>query len=176
MTIFGKHQDNDDEIYAKEAYDHNMSVEDYKRSLEKEREIKALSQKVKENEEREQKRAWIQELRAQVPQVQKIFPSFDLDEEMKNPNFAYLVRPGSPTSIEDAMYAVHHREILSGAVKTAAQQAAQKTANAVAANKLRPKEGGLSSIPPVVVKSDPSKWTKEDRAEIRRRVAKRRKN
>lgn len=166
-----KAQDNDDEIYAKEAYDHNMSVEDYKRSLEKEREIKALSQKVKENEEREQKRAWIQELRAQVPQVQKIFPSFDLDEEMKNPNFAYLVRPGSPTSIEDAMYAVHHREILSGAVKTAAQQAAQKTANAVAANKLRPKEGGLSSIPPVVVKSDPSKWTKEDRAEIRRRVA-----
>lgn len=85
MTIFGKHQDNDDEIYAKEAYDHNMSVEDYKRSLEKEREIKALSQKVKENEEREQKRAWIQELRAQVPQVQKIFPSFDLDEEMKTP-------------------------------------------------------------------------------------------
>lgn len=56
-------------------------------------------------------------------------------------------------------------------MKTAAQQAAQKTANAVAANKLRPKEGGLSSIPPVVVKSDPSKWTKEDRAEIRRRVA-----
>ena len=163
-----KAQDADDELYAKEAYDHGMSVGEYKKSIAREREVKTLQEKVREHEEREAQRAWIQHLQGQV---QKSFPSFNLDEEMKNPNFAYLVRPGSPTSIEDAMYAIHHREILTGAVKTAAEQASLKTANAVAANGARPKEGGLSSVPPTIVKSDPSKWTKEDRAAIRERVA-----
>ncbi|MCI8589425.1 MAG: hypothetical protein HFE77_01760 [Clostridiales bacterium] len=166
-----KAQDADDEIYAKEAYDKGVSVEEYRRDLKREQEIKTLSQKVEENEKREAQRVWLQNLQNQVPQVQKIFPTFNLDEEMKNPDFAYLVRPGSPTSIEDAMYAVHHREILSGAVKTAAQEAAKKTANTIAAGRARPIEGGLSTPPPVIVKNDPSKWTKEDLAEIRRRVA-----
>ena len=166
-----KAQDADDELYAKEAYEHGMSVGDYKKSIAREREMKTLQEKVREHEEREAHHAWIQNLQEQVPEVQKTFPAFNLDEEMKNPNFAYLVRPGSPTSIEDAMYAIHHREILTGVVKTAAEQASLKTANAVAANGARPKEGGLSSVPPTIVKSDPSKWTKEDRAAIRDRVA-----
>lgn len=167
-----KAQEADEEIFAKEAFKRNMSVDAYKRELAKDKEIKTLSKKVADNEKRERDQMWVKGLRDQVPEVQKIFPNFNLDEEMKNPNFAYLVRPGSPTSLEDAMYCVHHREILTGAVKTAAQQAAQKTANAVAANIARPQEGGLSSASPTIVKSDPSKWTKEDRAEIRRRVAK----
>ncbi len=165
-----KAQDADEELYQKAAYEKGISPEEYRRELAKDRKIKELSRKVEENEQRERNTAWVQHLKAQVPQVQKMFPNFDLDTEMKNPDFAYLVRPGSPTSIEAAMYAVHHREILSGAVKTAAQQAAEQTANAVAANKARPKEGGLSAVPPTVVKDDPAKWSKEDLAEIRRRV------
>lgn len=165
-----KAQDADEELYQKAAYEKGISPEEYRKELAKDRKIKELSRKVEENEQRERNTAWVQHLKAQVPQVQNMFPNFDLDTEMQNPDFAYLVRPGSPTSLEAAMYAVHHREILSGAVKTAAQQAAEQTANAVATNKARPKEGGLSAVPPTVVKDDPSKWSKEDLAEIRRRV------
>ena len=165
-----KAQDEDEDLFSKEAYERGISIDEYKRQIAKDKEIKALTEKVKANEEKERSIKWISSLKSQADELKKTMPNFDLDAEMKNPAFAYLVRPGSPTSLEDAMYAVHHREILSGAVKTAAQDAAKKTANAVAANAARPKEGGLSSIPPAVIKDDPSKWTKEDRAEIRRRV------
>jgi hypothetical protein len=52
----------------------------------------------------------------------------------------------------------------------AAQQIEQKVANKIKAGGARPSENGMSSQSAAVVKSDVSQLSKEDRAEIIRRV------
>lgn len=118
----------------------------------------------------EEARRWVSHLRAQAEDVRKVFPNFDLDTEMRDPVFASLVRPGSGISLEGALYAVHHKTILAAAVKGAAERAAARTADTVRANLARPAEGGLSIPSQTLLSSDPSKWSKRDRAEVRARV------
>lgn len=113
---------------------------------------------------------WVRDLRAQAEDVRKVFPNFDLDTEMRDPVFARLVRPGSGVTLEGALYAVHHKAILAGAVRGAAERSAARTADTVRANLARPAEGGLNVPSQTLLSSDPSKWSKRDRAEVRARV------
>ena len=140
----------------------------YKKDYEKK--IKeVIRERFRDREAREKGAEWVRSLKSQEAEVQKLLPGFELDREMQNPLFASLVRPGG-LSLEDAVYAVHHREIVKGAVANAASTAAQQVANSVASNLARPREGGISDSPKATIKSDPSKFTSQDLKDIRERV------
>jgi hypothetical protein len=87
----------------------------------------------------------IEKLEQQGENLKKVFPSFDLRTELKNPTFARLTAPGVGLSVEDAYYAVHRNEIQAASMQAVAQKTAQKISNAIQSGSRRPDESGMSS-------------------------------
>lgn len=102
-------------------------------------------------------------------------PEFDLDAEMSNRVFAGMIFSGFP--LENAYYAVHHEDIMrqqqaqyARYAQQAVQQTKQMTASAIASGTARPAENGSGAAAGAVHITDPGQLTREQRAEIRRRV------
>ena len=102
-------------------------------------------------------------------------PDFDLDVELGNKMFAGLLRNGFP--LRNAYFAVHHDDIMrqqqaqyAQYAQQAVQQTKQMTANAIASGTNRPVENGSGAAAGAVHVTDPAQLTREQRAEIRRRV------
>lgn len=102
-------------------------------------------------------------------------PDFDLDVELGNKMFAGLLRDGFP--LRNAYFAVHHDDIMrqqqaqyAQYAQQAVQQTKQMTANAIASGTNRPVENGSGAAAGAVHVTDPAQLTREQRAEIRRRV------
>lgn len=106
----------------------------------------------------------------QSEQLKELYPNFDLQAELKNPAFVKLTAPGVGVDVRTAYEVVHRDEMRGAEMRFAAEKAAQRVSASVAANAKRPAENGVRGSSAAVNKSDPSKLTREDRAEIRRRV------
>ena len=107
---------------------------------------------------------WMQ----QADEAKKVYPSFDIKAEMNNPKFVDLLR--SNIDVRTAYEVLHKDEIIPAAMQFTAQTVESKLAKKIASNGARPTENGMSSQSAAVVKSDVSQLSKEDRAEIIRRV------
>ena len=119
----------------------------------------------------EQARQQIMVLRQNAEKTKAQFPDFDLDTEMQDERFRRLcaVNNGDTTA---AYMACHWNEILPATVQRASKQIQAQTAQAVASNKARPIENGISSQAPSVVQQDFSKMNLQqlkDYAEEQRR-------
>lgn len=110
-------------------------------------------------------------LKQQGEQMKALYPGFNLDAELQNPAFVRLTAPGVGVDVRTAYEVVHREEMRGAEMQFAAQKSAQKIAASVQANARRPAENGMSGSTGAVTKSDPSTFTKADRAEIKRRVA-----
>lgn len=158
----------DDAYYEKEALDMGITVAQLKEIRKMERENAELKAKMQEAERQEQGKklyaAWMQ----QAEEAKKVYPSFDLKTEMNNPKFLDLLR--SNIDVRTAYEVMHKDEIIPAAMQFTAKTVESKIAKKIASNGARPAENGMSSQSAAVVKSDVSQLTKEDRAEIIRRV------
>lgn len=97
--------------------------------------------------------------------LKKKFPGFDLATEMKNERFAAMISPGGGLSVEQAYYALHHREIEQALVEETAQKASRALANSVQAGRKIPVENGTASRASTPVgQKKYSEMTKEERA------------
>lgn len=131
------------------------------------------AQKQREETERaEQSRIQqhLQKLVMQEAQLKQIYPTFDLQREMQNPAFVRLTAPDVGVDARTAYEVIHRDELRGQEMQFAAQQAAQRVSASVQANARRPAENGLGGSSGAVHKSDPTKLSREDRAEIKRRV------
>lgn len=109
--------------------------------------------------------AHVDALYEQGQQLKKLFPSFDLHTELKNPAFRRMTAPGEGLmSVEDAYRAVHRKELEAAAAQVTAQMTAQQLSNAIQSGSRRPQEHGTSGQAPTVTTFDYSKMGKEDRA------------
>lgn len=109
-------------------------------------------------------------LQQQAEEMKQLFPGFDLDRELSDPEFFKLTSPDVGLSLKGAYYAKHGEEIMGAGFQYAAEKSQAKVAASVQANNARPREGGLRRATATEVKADPTKLTKMDRAEIKRRV------
>lgn len=156
-------------LFSKEAEAAGMSVEQYRKYLQVQQENEALKRQ-EESRQRQQKadetyNEWIR----QATELAGKYPQFDLKAECaNNPRFLSMLRAGVP--VQHAYEVAHLEEILAGNAADAAREMEKRVVDNVRAKGMRPNENGTSSQPGVVVKSDPSKYTKADRAEIARRV------
>lgn len=157
---------NDDDRLASEALERGVSVDQLKeiKSLERDRaELERIRNRDREEEAFNQH---IAKLQQQAEELKKSVPGFDLIAELRgNQKFAQLTSPQYGLSVEDAYYLVHRAEIDAGA-----RMASRRIAMSQAANASRPTENGLLDQAAVEIKADPSKWSKKDREEVRRRV------
>lgn len=111
----------------------------------------------------------VAEWESQADEMKSYIPDFDLAEECQEPEFVNLLQSG--VSVRAAFNAIHADEIIEGTIAQTAQSVRQSVTDNIKARGQRPAENGTVTRPGVIVKNDPTKFTKKDREEIVRRVA-----
>ena len=156
LQVLQKKIDEDDSYYENYAMEHDISTDEARRIVTMERKVAQIDAQKAEQEKQEQMRQHIMLLRQNAEKTKAQFPDFDLDTEMQDEKFRRLcaVNNGDTTA---AFMACHWNEILPATVQRASQRIQAQTAQAVASNKARPIENGLSSSAPSVVQQDFSK-------------------
>lgn len=169
VNALNKAIEEDDTYYEEEALEKGITVEQLKEIRKMERENAELKKQMDEKKRKEtaaqQYTAWIK----QAEDAKRTYPSLDLNEEAKNPAFLRLLNAG--VDVGSAYAVIHKDEIIPAAMQYAVKTAEQKTVNKIIANGARPVENGISSQSAIQTKSDVSALTKNDRAEVIRRVA-----
>ena len=153
LEVLNQKIEADDSYYENYAMEHDISTEEARKIVTMERKVAQIEAQKQEEAKQEQMRQQIMLLRQNAEKTKSRFPDFDLDAEMQNEKFRRLcaVNNGDTTA---AYMACHWNEILPAQVQLATKQAQSQTAQAVAANKARPSENGLSSTAPSVVQEN----------------------
>ena len=153
LEVLTQKVEEDDSYYENYAMEHDISAEEARRIVTMERKAAQFDREKEQREREEQARHRIMVLRQNAERTKAQFPDFDLDTEMKDERFRRLCMAtnGDTTA---AFKACHHDEIVANTMRIASKQIQNQTAQAVSANKARPKENGLSSQAPSVVQQD----------------------
>lgn len=154
------------EEFASERLEMEAKLEEQDRQL---REFQAAEEQRKQDEALYEQ---FQQHREQAEAFREKMPGFDLVKEMESsPVFTRLISNG--VGVESAYYAVHHKELMAVGQQAAAIQAQRALAASIQAGQSMPSEGGLGRSPAANPGSvvDPHAFTKENRRELRRRVA-----
>lgn len=164
----------EDESYYETAADEaGMSVEQYKKMKQLEAENAQLQAIRQEEDRRKEFDAKYAEWSMQADFARNEYPNLDLNTEMQNKDFFGLLTRG--IDVKTAYQVIHQDEIVQSAISTATQRTAQavqrQTVNNIRSKGLRPDESAGSSQAGFTFKADPHKWTKADREEIAKRVA-----
>lgn len=161
--------DGDQAYWEAAAEEAGMTVEQYKttqRLMQENARLRQIEQQTKAaTAAQQQVQRWLTE----AEEAKATYPGFDLDTEYQNPRFVALLKSGVP--VKNAYETMHLDEIKHQLIVSTAQTAEKKVVDNLKVKGARPSEVGTSSASGIIVKSDPSKLTKADRAEINRRVA-----
>lgn len=160
----------DDELYEDEAARRGIPVEVLKtiKGLERERDEQMQINQQTADQMRFQQH--FHTLAQQAEAAKQLYPGLDLRTEMANETFRRLTAPDVGIDVRTAYEVVHRAELQSAAMQIATQKTQQQMVNAIQAGQRRPVENGVQRSPSLDVRDDPRKWTKNDRAEVRRRV------
>ena len=161
----------DDSYYEQEAIDRGISVEQRKeiKKIERENaELKAMQAEAERTHQNEVKlQEWLKESEAMKSKYG--LANFDFLEELKNPDFYYLMSSG--TSVEAAYMATHMDDMLGGAMAHTADAVKTNIAESMKARNGRPPEGALSSKGAAKFGKDVNALTKEERRALEARAA-----
>ena len=145
--------DEDDSYYENYAMEHDISAQEARRIVTMERKARQFDAQEQERQKQEQMRQHIMVLRQNAEKTKMQFPDFDLDTEMQDERFRRLCAANNGDTTA-AFMACHYNEILTNTVQRASKKIQEQTAQAIASNKARPIENGLSSQAPSVVQHD----------------------
>ena len=143
----------DDSYYENYAMEHDISAEEARRIVTMERKAAQFDAQKEAEAKQEQMRQHIIVLRQNAEKTKAQFPDFDLETEMQDERFRRLCAANNGDTTA-AYMACHWNEILPATVQRASKQIQTQTAQAVASNKARPIENGMSSSAPSVVQQD----------------------
>lgn len=161
--------DNDDAMWQDEAYEAGLSVEQYKELKKLERENSKLLNAEKERQAQAKAQAQVEAWTQEAEALKSKIPAFDLANELQNPEFGRLVQSGIP--METAFKVTHFDELANGLASAVQAQTEKKITDNVRAKGNRPVENGTTTTSAFTYKTDVSKLTRADRAEIARRAA-----
>ena len=168
IEALNKAIEEDDSYYEEEAMEKGISVEQLKSIRKMERENADLKKQMQEQSTKERAAQLYSTWMNQAEQIKSVYPSFNLEAELRNPKFNDLLRAN--VDVRTAYEVLHKDEIIPAAMQFTAQTVERKLANKIMANGARPTENGMNSQSAAVVKSDVSQLSKADRQEIIRRV------
>ena len=153
LEILNQKIEADDSYYENYAMEHDISTEEARRIVTMERKVSQIEAEKQEQERKEQMQREFMVIVKNAEKTKAQFPNFDLNAEMQNEKFVRLCKAnnGDTTS---AYMACHWNEIIPAQVQMATMQVKEQTAKAVASNKARPIENGMSSTAPSVVQNN----------------------
>ena len=159
----------DNDLIERQAYDKGMEPDayrEYNRMLAENQALKeAEAQRQRQAKVDSQYNAWLQ----QAEQARAIYPGLNLQQEVKNPQFAQLL--GAGIDVGTAYRVVHMDELSTQLVQRAAADGKASAVRAIQANSGRPRENGSAPQKAATVKSDAAKLKARDFDEIIRRAA-----
>lgn len=160
----------DDTLYEEEAAERGVPVSVYKQLKQLQADKDARDRQEAQTLQEQQYQRHIAGLVQQGEQMKATFPGFDLRQELENPQFRRLTSPEVGVSVSDAYWLIHRAELQGKAMQVTAQKVQQKLSQSMQ-NPRRPAENGARAVSPALdVRDDPSKWSRQDRDEVRRRV------
>lgn len=155
--------ENDDAYYEDKAVEMGTSIDTAKRVDQMERAEERRKEAERISIEQQKMRNYFISLDNQERAMQKIFPNFNLKNELRNPAFARMVNPKVGISVEDAYYAVHRQELQAASMQVAVQKTAEQMSNAIASGTKRPVESGATVQAPSVTTFDYKNASREQR-------------
>ena len=158
----------DDSFLEQQAQAQGMKVDDYKKLYLAEQRARSLKEELDSVNEAVQQQALVQKWQSEAEELTKLYPEFDLAEEIENERFSTALQSGM--EMRDAFQYAHFDEILSGVIHYTADNVKSALARSKAERMARPPENGMSSAAGAVVKSDVNKLSRKDMEEIDRRV------
>lgn len=160
----------DDRMYEQEALEKGVPTSTLKHIKQLEAREKQRQLEERRSLEQEALRNHIAGLRKQEEELKAEFPEFDLNTEAQNPAFARMTGPGGGLTLRQAYMAIHGDELLKRGQTQAVTETKRAVSQAIQAGAMRPTENGLAQTNGGAPTRDPRTYTREERAEIRRRV------
>lgn len=162
----------DDSLYEDEANEHGMTIPAYREFKAAQEQLQQMQQAEAQRQETARIEQHYGKLQAQANAMKQMYPDFNLDRELQNPNFLRLTSPEVGISVEDAYYAVHHKELAPQMMAYGMERAKQQMGQTLQAQRARPAEGAMKvqGQPAAEVKIDPRQMTRKEREEIKRQV------
>lgn len=162
---------NDESLYEGIAKELGVNRSTAKAITQREQKLAARERAVNETMQDQMMREHFNKMEGQAAELKQSFPSFDLRTELANPAFARMVSPGGGLTVEQAYYALHHREIEAAKEKQTAAHVAQALSNSVQSGRKLPRENGISgSASEPVTNKLYSQMTREERAEYKAKL------
>lgn len=143
---------NDGAMFSRQALDAGVPVSEYRENFkaargetDSEDQNEPDEQAAEENAEQTAQNDLISAWRTQADEVKATFPDFDLAAELSgNESFRQLLTGERPLTVEEARRLAYYDRDIAAISGRAAQSAKEKTAQAIAQNRARPAEGGLT--------------------------------
>lgn len=161
--------DSDAKYWETAAEEAGMSVEQYRRFQQLERQNAALLEEQRRREGQAKADQTLQRWYAEGDAMKGRYPGFDLAAEAQDPQFLAMLRSGVP--VETAYKVVHMDDIIAATEAMTAKATEKQVVDNIRAKGARPQENGTSAQSGFTVKDDVTKLSKKDRAEIVRRAA-----
>lgn len=134
----------DDSVYEAYAEEHDVSIDEARRMVGIEEQLKQANQEAADRKAEEEYNSTINALKKSAELTKAEYPDFNLDAMMKDDRYRRLVVAfGGDTT--QAYEAINHKALQRRAVEEAEAKAQAAVQSSVRANRSRPHEGGLSS-------------------------------
>ena len=160
---------NDDRAYAQRAEDLGVDISVAKQLEQANREKKmaeAREQALRKQQEKQDREFMLRQhfmsMQQQAAKLKELYPDFDLDRELQNPEFLRYTSPDVGQSVEQAFYALHHDAILQQQADVIARKVKADTAASIRSG-VRPRENGSSASAAVQSTPDLKHMTREER-------------
>lgn len=160
---------NDDSYYEDAAYDRGMDVKDFKKVKSIENENTRLKARAEQIEQENRQRAFAEKVYREEQIVRAKYPEFNLRSEMdNNSRFSQLVQKGVDML---SAYEVSHMDRFESSIKEkTAKEVANKMQSDAINNRNRPIESGARTPNAVQTKTNISKLSREQMAELKERA------
>ncbi len=159
----------DDGFLRAEAKERGIELDTLQKLKELEFENESMKRQIARGLEERKMNQTVNSWLKDAEKLRESYPDFDLANEVKNSGFLKLLRSG--VDLKSAYYATHHEDIVKSMVQEASREASLKITDSIRARGTRPNENGTSGQSTAIIKTDVSKLTPKERAEIARRVS-----
>lgn len=159
----------DDAYWEEAAQEHGMTVQQYRQFQKLQRENEAFRRAQQRQQGQQAAQQQVATWQREAQELRTDYPGFDFSAECANPQFLGMLKAGIP--VKHAYEVLHLGDIKTGVAQQTAKRTERQVTETIRAKGARPSENGVAGASGIVVKSDPAKLTRADRAEIARRVA-----
>lgn len=151
----------DDELYEEEALEKGIPIETLKEMKQVQRQAEALKAQADQAQERQLFERHLQGLFQQGEQIKQLYPNFNLQEELQNPEFARLTSPNVGVDVRTAFEVVHRDQLEPMRAAAITRKVSEDMSRAYLSGSKRPAENGVSGGSAAVpLSDDPSQWDK----------------